>query len=273
MLPSIAKHASLHGIAPLKKFGQNFLFDSSLCDKIVRVSGINQCSSVLEIGSGTGGLSRSILSVNPQKLVSIETDRRCLPLLKEIALVYPNFRVIHTDALKFEIETLNLDKINIVSNLPYNIGTELLIGWLKKIDLIETMTLMLQKEVVDRICSLPNSKSYGRLSVLCQLICSTQKCFEVSAKAFYPPPKVTSSIVKLLPLKDRPEAKIINIIEKITHFAFSQRRKMIKSSLKNIAVDIEEILNHLNINSHLRAENLAPKDYLRIAQALLINLT
>ncbi|MCC8418193.1 MAG: 16S rRNA (adenine(1518)-N(6)/adenine(1519)-N(6))-dimethyltransferase RsmA [Rickettsia endosymbiont of Glossina mortisans submortisans] len=268
MLPSIAKHAASHQINPLKKHGQNFVFDSSLCDKIVRASNLAENSRVLEIGPGTGGLTRSILQKNPESLTVIETDERCIPLLNEIKEYYPNLNIIKQDALKINLTDLSYDKVTIISNLPYHISTELVIRWLKEARLITNMTLMLQKEVVERICAMPSTKAYGRLSVICQLIAKVEKCFDVAPTAFYPPPKVYSAIVKLIPLENPPSIALINKVEQITKLAFAGRRKMIKSSLKNLVPNIHEILTQLKINDNYRAENLTPQDYLRIAEIL-----
>ncbi|XVN40775.1 MAG: 16S rRNA (adenine(1518)-N(6)/adenine(1519)-N(6))-dimethyltransferase RsmA [Rickettsia endosymbiont of Argas persicus] len=268
MLPSIAKHAANHQIHALKKHGQNFIFDSSLCDKIVRASGLKENSNVLEIGPGTGGLTRSISNINPKILTVIETDERCIPLLNEIKEYYPNLNIIKQDALKLNLSDLNLDKINIISNLPYHIGTELLIRWLKEVSLVTSMTLMLQKEVVERICAKPSTKAYGRLSVICSLITKPEKCFDVAPTAFYPPPKIYSAIVKLTPLEKIPSSNLISKVELITKMAFAGRRKMIKSSLKNLAPNISKILATLNINDNSRAENLTPNDYLSLADLI-----
>lgn len=267
MLPSIAKLASKHGIAPLKKFGQNFIFDESLCDKIVQHSGISHDSYVLEIGPGPAGLTRSILKAKPNKLTVIETDSRCIPLLEELQESYPFLEIKHEDALKTSLkELLQKTNLDIISNLPYNIGSQLLINWLGEIQHVNSMTLMLQKEVVDRIISKPNNKSYGRLSVICQITCNTRKCFDVSPKAFYPEPKIWSSIVKLTPKPHQLSKEILNQLEKITRLAFSGRRKMIKSSLKTLHPDIDNILQNLGINLQNRAENLSPEDYLNVAK-------
>ncbi|EEC02116.1 ribosomal RNA adenine dimethylase, putative [Ixodes scapularis] len=278
MLPSIAKHAASHQINPLKKYGQNFIFDSSLCDKIVHASNLAENSRVLEIGPGTGGLTRSILQKKPESLTVIETDERCIPLLNEIKEYYPNLNIIKQDALKINLTDLSYDivnssksidyKVTIISNLPYHIGTELVIRWLKEARLINNMTLMLQKEVVERICAMPSTKAYGRLSVICQLIAKVEKCFDVAPTAFYPPPKVYSAIVKLIPLENPPSIALINKVEQITKLAFAGRRKMIKSSLKNLVPNIHEVLTQLKINDNYRAENLTPQDYLRIAEIL-----
>ncbi len=269
-LPSIAKHGSQHGIVPIKRYGQNFIFDSSLCDKIVRVSGLRENDSVLEVGPGTAGLTRAILSYNPKSLTVVETDARCIPLLTEIRELYPNLHIIHSDASKFDLSTLSHDKthdkITIISNLPYQIGTELVIKWLKKSYLISSMTLMLQREVVERICGKVGTKSYGRLSIICQLLCSVEKCFDVNPQAFYPAPKVHSAIVRLVPFDNPLTLELIGKVELITKLAFSERRKMIKSSLKKLTPHIEDLLSQLKIDNSSRSENLSPQDYLSLAK-------
>lgn len=269
MLPSIAKHAASHEIVPLKKYGQNFIFDNSLCDKIVKASGLFEGEIALEIGPGPGGLTRSILAQRPKKLVVVETDRRCIDLLSEIKNFYPALDIVQGDALQFDLSYLNSSKINIIANLPYNIGTVLVINWLKNINMIKSMTLMLQKEVVDRMRAKPGNKIYGRLSVICQLICEVEKCFDVGKAAFYPPPKIDSSIVKLTPREMLPDSTIIESIELITRLAFSERRKMIRSSLKNLTPRLDEILRDLGLDPSMRAENLSPSDYLALAQSML----
>ncbi len=270
-LPSIAKLASKHGIAPLKKLGQNFIFDENLCDKIVRASGLKKGDIALEVGPGPAGLTRSILNSSPEELVVIEMDDRCIPLLDEIKTIYPALTIKHADALKIKLQDLSIDKkINIISNLPYNIGSVLLIAWLHQFQMLNSMTLMLQKEVVDRIVAKPGTKAYGRLSVICQIVCNVEKCFDVSPKAFYPEPKIWSSVVKLEPKEKVPNQNLLLKIEKITNIAFSGRRKMIKSSLKLLSPDISSILKKLSIADTLRAENLSPQDYLALAEEMII---
>ncbi len=268
MLLSIAKLASKHDINPLKKYGQNFIFDESLCDKIVKYSNINFLSHVLEIGPGPAGLTRSILKVNPISFDVIETDSRCLPLLDEIKQFYPTLNIIHADALKVSLSEIGSNKLDIVANLPYNIGTQLLINWLYQINQVNSITIMLQKEVVDRIISKHNSKNYGRLSVFCQLLCDVEKYFDVSPKAFYPEPKVSSSIVRLTPKTTPFDHELLAKIEQITHHAFIGRRKMIRSSLKGIIPNIENILLILNLEPTLRAENLSIQDFVNIGQTI-----
>lgn len=266
VLPSIAKHASKHGIVPLKRYSQNFIFDSTLCDKIVRASGLYEGQCVLEVGPGTGGLTRAILLYNPKSLTVIETDRRCIPLLMEIRESYPNLNIIQDDATKLELSTLNYKKLSIIANLPYQIGTELLIRWLKNRQLINSMTLMLQREVVDRICAKLGTKSYGRLSVISQIHCQVEKCFDVSPKVFYPQPTVHSAIVKLVPIDNEIIPELTEIVELITRLAFGERRKMIKSSLKKLTPKIEDLFVELGIDSSCRAENLSPENYLSLAK-------
>lgn len=268
MLQSIAKHAASHQIHPLKKHGQNFIFDSSLCDKIVRASGLDENSNVLEVGPGTGGLTRSILQKNPKLLTVIETDERCIPLLNEIKEHYPKLNIIKQDALKLNLNDLKLGKLSIISNLPYHIGTELVIRWLKEASLVTSITLMLQKEVVERICAKPSTKAYGRLSVICSLITTVEKCFDVAPTAFYPPPKVYSATVKLTPLENIPSRDLISKVELITKMAFAGRRKMIKSSLKNLTPNISELLAKLDISDNCRAENLTPNNCLSLASLI-----
>lgn len=291
---TISSLAAKHGIKPLKKFGQNFIFDESLCDKIVScayeydISETKLKDTILEIGPGPAGLTRSILKSGAERLVVVETDSRCIPLLEEIKDSYSNLEIIHADALKLNLSELISassenctpdSKIKIISNLPYNIGTVLLLTWLKNIEYISSMTLMLQKEVVERIVSVSGVKSYGRLSIISQLLCDVKKCFDVSPKAFYPAPKIWSSIVHLKPLPHKIDPFTLKTLEEITSLAFSGRRKMIKSSLKsieknlelddnNIATSIENILEENDINPCLRAENITPKEYLKLASYL-----
>lgn len=279
MLPSIASHAKSHDLCPNRKLGQNFIFDLSLCEKIVKAAGEIKNKTILEIGPGPGGLTRAILSFAPATLIVIEKDRRCIALLEEIKAYYPNLQLFNLDAMNLRLSSFNEPKITIIANLPYNIGTELLFNWLDEIEYVESMTLMLQKEVVDRICAAPGTKEYGKLSIMCQLYADVYKAFDVSKEAFFPPPKVTSSIVNIKPRTERPSQQRIKLVSQITHLAFSQRRKMLKSSLSKICnlsqkflksgespgEFLEKILNSCNINPSLRAENLTKENYLSIA--------
>lgn len=260
MLKTIAEHARSHQLVPKKSLGQNFLFDLSLCEKIAKASCLTSDDVVLEIGGGTGGLTRGILNHYPKKLFCVETDQRCIQLLKEISDHYQNkLEVIHADALNVKIAQLASEPVRIIANLPYHIGTQLLLNWLEEIEHIKSITIMLQKEVVDRICAPSSTKAYGRLGILCQALCDVYKCFDVSAKAFYPPPKIDSSVVHMIPKSSLPSKTIIKALEKITLAAFNQRRKMVKSSLKDFN------FANLGIDPSMRAENITVTQYLEMA--------
>ncbi len=270
-LPTIAQHAKQHGINPLKSLGQNFLFDFSLCQKIARTAKIQENDIVIEIGPGTAGLTRAILENNPQKLIVLEKDQRCISLLEEIKTIYTNLEIMECDALQISVKEIlklqNLDpntKVKILANLPYNIATTLILNWYKELENIEIINVMVQKEVAERISSIHGNKIYGRLSVISQLLTNTSILFDVSPDAFYPKPKIWSSIISLKPMKNRPSRKEIEKLEQITAASFNMRRKMLRSSLKQVVPS--SIMETLDIN--LRAENLAPNDYLEIVRKL-----
>ncbi len=274
-LPSIAQHAKKYGIVPLKKYGQNFIFDSSLCDKIVRASELAESEVALEIGPGTAGLTRAILKKSPKLLTVVETDTRLLPLLAEISSHYPNLRIIHGNALEFDLAELTRStgqKVHIIANLPYQIGTKLLINWLKTAHLISGITIMLQKEVVERLLASPHNKEYGRLSVICQLTCLVKKCFDVSPQAFYPAPKVKSAVVRLVPRGngERLDSQTFHNVELITMAAFGQRRKMIKTSLQQLVSGVDNLLESASIEPSMRSENISPQAYLALAKSLVL---
>jgi 16S rRNA (adenine1518-N6/adenine1519-N6)-dimethyltransferase len=269
MLTSITQSFSLYNISPWKIYGQHFLLDESLCDKIARQAMINSRSHVLEIGPGIAGLTRSILKFMPKKLTVVEIDSRCLALLEEMRHIYSQLYVVYNNALHINLMDIsNNTTLEIVSNLPYNIGTKLLLNWIYQIKNVKSMVLMLQREVVDRIVASVSTKSYGRLSVICQLVCDISKCFNVSSKAFYPKPQVDSTIVKLIPKSSVPSVKLLSKVGRVTSHAFSKRRKMIKSSLKPLFSNIDVTLQSLGINQSLRADAVTPQDYLAIARSL-----
>ncbi len=271
-LPTIAQHAKQHGISPLRALGQNFLFDYSLCQKIANTATIQENDVVIEIGPGTAGLTRAILENNPRKLIVLEKDRRCISLLNDIKIIHPALEIIEHDALNLSIKNvLHLyglptdTKVKILSNLPYNIATALILNWYKELENIEIINVMVQKEVAERIASLHNNKVYGRLSVISQLLTSPSILFDVSPDAFYPKPKIWSSIISLKPHDDRPSKYEIEKLEQITAASFNMRRKMIRSSLKQVIPS--DLMKSLNLNA--RAENLTPNDYLDIVRKLL----
>lgn len=258
-----------------KALGQNFLLDSNITDKIVRLSLKAQGRDsfvgdvVVEIGPGPGGLTQAVLKQNPKQMTVIEMDERCLNILEEIRNFYSQLDIVNGDALKFDWHKKKSDvgKFHIVSNLPYNISVVLLTEWLKQIENFKSLTLMFQKEVADRILACNSTKDYGRLSVISQLQCEVVRLFDLPPTCFVPAPKIWSSVLLFLPKKETLDKEIINRIEMLTGLAFSQRRKMIRQSLKGVP-HILEHLESLGLESTLRAENLTPASYLDIAKRL-----
>ena len=263
-----------HGLLAKKSLGQNFLLDMNITDKIIRSSLALQGSkdfskaNVYEIGPGPGGLTRAILKANPHLLTVIEMDTRCIEIMNEIkAVVGEQLEIIEGDALKFDFTEHTDFQKHIVSNLPYNISVPLLIGWLKNIEHYSSLTLMFQKEVAERIMAEPNTKSYGRISVLSQLVCHIDKLFDLNPNCFVPAPKIWSSVLLFRPKSEIIAPETLKKVEKITEMAFGQRRKMIRQSLKSIP-NFEKICDELNIKTTLRAENLIPEQYLLLAEAM-----
>lgn len=263
-LPPLRDVIARHDLQPKKSLGQNFLLDQNITDKIVRLSGDLNDQHVIEIGPGPGGLTRSILNANPLSVTAIETDHRAVKALQELQLVYPDLTIIHDDALAFDIRTAGQGPCTIIANLPYNIATPLLIGWLKIIRdnrAIQSMTLMFQKEVADRITAQPNTKQYGRLSVMAQWLCDVHNVYTLPPSAFTPPPKVNSAVVRFKPKDIQPDTPSFKAMETITAAAFGNRRKMLRSSLKLYRNDMKKC----GIDETLRAENISVNDYVRLA--------
>ena len=227
---------------------------------------------VLEVGPGPGGLTRALLSEGAKKVVAIERDPRCLPALAEIAAHYPGrLEIIEGDALEID-PTLHLrGPSKIVSNLPYNVGTRLLTGWLSAEawpPWWSSLTLMFQKEVADRIVAKSGSKAYGRLSVLAQVRATAVSAFDLPARAFTPPPKVTSAVVHITP-SEAPSGVPINLLEQLTAAGFGQRRKMLRQSLKGLTEDPTELIKSAGIEPTVRGETLALTDWLALTRAYL----
>ncbi len=270
MLPSTSETIKKYGLNAKRSLGQNFILDSNLTDKIARQAGDLAGFQVLEIGGGPGGLTKSILKLNPDKLTVIEQDDRCIAALEEIKTFYPQLEIIKGDALKFDITGFAANKkLKIIANLPYNIATELLFKWMFSLQNVELMVLMFQKEVVERIVAKPNTKAFGRLAVMVNFFCETKKLFDISPLSFTPAPKVTSSLVMI-----KPRAKpIMDVdfkqLEKVCAAAFSQRRKMIKAGLKSICNDSEAWLKRCDIDPTLRAEQLTLEQFGKLTKAYL----
>lgn len=269
-LPSLMATIDAHGLMAKKSLGQNFLLDRNITDKIIRMSLDVQGKksfegdNVFEIGPGPGGLTRSILREEPKKLTVVEMDDRCISIMEEIKeKAGERLNIINGDAMKQDFSTMDSQPRHIVSNLPYNISVPLLIGWLKKIESFESLTLMFQKEVADRIMAKTRTKDYGRVSILAQLLCKIDKLFDINPECFVPAPKIWSTVLVFRPLYSKISSEQIEKIEKITNAAFGQRRKMIRHSLKSIP-NLDEALTELDIPNTLRAEELSPEQFLAL---------
>jgi 16S rRNA (adenine1518-N6/adenine1519-N6)-dimethyltransferase len=271
-LPPLRHVIETHELAAKKSLGQNFLFDLNLTRRIARSAAPLTTATIIEIGPGPGGLTRALLAEGATKVIAVERDARALPALAEIAAHYPGrLQVIEGDALEVDWSALVSGPCRIVANLPYNVGTPLLLGWLTKGSwppFYDSLTLMFQKEVALRIAAAPGSDDYGRLSVICQWRCVCKKLFDVNRSAFTPPPKITSSIVQLIP-RAKPEIECtVTALERVTAAAFGQRRKMLRSSLKGVFETPELVLEKLGIDATRRAEELAVNDFARLALML-----
>ena len=263
-LPTIKETLKKNNVKINKSLGQNFLFDLNLTDKIVKNSE-PICPTVIEIGPGPGGLTRSILKKKPNVLYTIDKDKQSEKMLTDIKKIYrDNLIIITDDALHYPIWELGDSPRQVIANLPYNTGTKMLTSWLKHIQHFDLLTLMFQKEVADRIIAKQGSKNYGRLSILTNWLTKSKKLFDIPSEAFIPRPKITSSVIQLKPLHKPLYDVSFESIEKITQMAFSQRRKMIKTSLKK--VNGQMILKELNISPNLRPENLSIIDFCKIAK-------
>ncbi len=272
-LPPLREVIARHGLAAKKALGQNFLFDLNLTRRIARAAGPLEGFTVIEIGPGPGGLTRALLMEGATNVIAIERDDRALAALAEISAAYPGkLTVIPGDALQTDYARLAAGTpTKIVANLPYNIATPLLIGWIGSGEwppFYESLTLMFQKEVAERIVAKSGGKEFGRLSVLCQYRTTAKKLFDVNRSAFTPPPKVTSSIVQLMPkAKPEPECRL-EVLERVTAAAFGQRRKMLRASLRNLLPEPEALLGELGIDPELRAEQLPVEAFARLAQRI-----
>lgn len=269
-LPPLRDVIQRHGLDAKKALGQNFLLDLNLTQKIARTAGPLEDVTVIEVGPGPGGLTRAILALGAKKVVAIERDARCLPALAEISDHYPNrLDVIEGDALKIDFEEIGGGgPVKIIANLPYNVGTQLLVNWLLPKTwppFWQSLTLMFQREVGLRIVADADDDHYGRLGVLCGWRTNARMAFDVPPQAFTPPPKVTSSVVHLEPVAN-PIPCAVSSLEKVTHAAFGQRRKMLRQSLKPVGG--EALLAKADIDPQRRAETLSVEEFCRLANSL-----
>jgi 16S rRNA (adenine1518-N6/adenine1519-N6)-dimethyltransferase len=260
-----------HELAARKSLGQNFLLDLNLTARIARAAGPLDGVTVVEVGPGPGGLTRALLTAGAAHVVAIERDRRCVAALGEIAARYPGrLTIIEGDALRFEVRPhLAGARARIVANLPYNVATALLVGWLTHEPWppwYDAMVLMFQREVAERIVAVPGSKSYGRLSVLAGWRSEARILFDVAPSAFVPSPKVTSSVVRLVP-RQSPLACPSVALQRVTEAAFGQRRKMLRQSLKTLGVDPAPLLDAAGIAGTARAEDVPVVGFVAMARA------
>lgn len=272
-LPPLREVVERHGLMAQKALGQNFLFDLNLTGRIARAAGPLEGQTIVEIGPGPGGLTRALLANGAGRVIAIERDRRCMPALAEIAAHYPGrLEVVDGDALAVDLSgLLGGSPARIVANLPYNIGTPLLVGWLSAEPWPPwwtSLTLMFQREVAERIVATPEQRAaYGRLAVLASWRCETRILFDVPKTAFVPQPKITSSIVQLVP-RPQPEPCDRRLLERLTLAAFGQRRKMLRQSLKAVLADPAAMIEAAGLSPTMRAEEVSVSGFVALANAL-----
>ncbi len=272
-LPPLRDVISRYGLNAQKALGQNFLFDFNLTSRIARSAGPLDDTTVLEVGPGPGGLTRALLAAGAKHVIAIERDHRCLPALEEIAAHYPGrLTIIEGDALTFDIASLDhVGSLKIIANLPYNIGTALLMKWIDSAEWpprFNDLVLMFQREVAERIVATPDTPhDYGRLSVFCGWRTDAKILFDVSPQAFTPPPKVVSSVVRITPriLLTPCDPKLL---ARVTQAAFGQRRKMLRQSLKSLGVDPIKLCEDVGLDPTARAETVTIEQFVALAQAL-----
>lgn len=271
-LPPLREVIRRHGLAAKKSLGQNFLFDLNLASRIARAAGPLPGTTIVEIGPGPGGLTRALLALGAKHVLAIERDDRAIGALRDIAAIYPDgLEIVAADALHFDPKPyLPSGRARIVANLPYNIATALLVAWLAVEPWppwYDSAVLMFQREVAERIVAAPGSKSYGRLSVLTQWRCEARILFDINAAAFVPPPKVRSSLLRLVP-RPTPLACDRTGLERVTQAAFGQRRKMLRQSLRSLAIDAPTLIAAAGLDPTARAEDIPVAGFVALARAL-----
>ncbi|MGB0695829.1 MAG: 16S rRNA (adenine(1518)-N(6)/adenine(1519)-N(6))-dimethyltransferase RsmA [Rhodospirillaceae bacterium] len=272
-LPPLREIIAAHDLGAKKGLGQHFLFDLNLTGRIARKAGDLQSGTTIEIGPGPGGLTRALLAAGAGRLVVVERDERCRPVLEQIAAAYPGrLEVLFADALQVSPADLGPAPRRIVANLPYNVSTPLLLHWLKDIAALDSLTLMFQKEVVDRIAAQPGEKAYGRLSVIAAWLCEVRPLFDIDPRAFTPPPKVMSTVVTLRPRAEPLAPAKFEIMEQVTAAAFGQRRKMLRRSLSPLAAKIglasEDLCRQAGLEPTARAEEIPVEGFAKVARLL-----
>ena len=271
-LPPLREVIAAHGLSAKKSLGQNFLLDLNLTAKIARQAGDLSTADVLEVGPGPGGLTRGLLASGARRVLAVEKDARCLPALAEIAAAYPGrLDVVQGDALALDLTARLTPPIKIVANLPYNVGTELLVRWLTPPiwpPVWQSLTLMFQREVAQRITAAPGSKAYGRLAVLAQWRSDARIVMTLPPGAFTPPPKIESAVVHLTALPEPRFPADAKTLERVVAAAFNQRRKMLRAALKGLGPDIEDHLRAAGIAPTERAEQVPLEGFCALARTL-----
>jgi 16S rRNA (adenine1518-N6/adenine1519-N6)-dimethyltransferase len=270
-LPPLREVIARHGLAARRKLGQRFLLDANLTARIVRAAGMLARRHVVEVGPGPGGLTRALLESEAADVTVVEVDPRAVAAMRELAERDPRLRVVAADALTTDAAALVPPPRQIVANLPYNIATPLLIGWLRHADAFERLTLMFQQEVAERICAAPDTPAYGRLSVLAQWTCRTALLLRIPPSAFVPPPQVFSAVVGLTPHAVQPAPALFAHMERLTAAAFGQRRKMLRGALKPLGG--EALLRAADIAPDRRAETLTVAEFDRLARLIDAGIT
>ena len=267
-LPPLRDVIAAHGLSARKGLGQHFLLDLNLTHRIARAAGELSSGTVGEIGPGPGGLTRSLLAEGARNLVAVERDSRCIAALEPLALAAQGkLRIVEGDAREVDVSKLGPAPLKIVANLPYNVATPLLIGWLSGGAEIAEMVLMFQREVADRITAQPGTKAYGRLSVVANWRAETRRLFTVPARAFTPPPRVDSAVVSLIPRTKPLHPADPADLEATTAAAFGQRRKMLRRSLATLPVEAARLLEMAEVDGNRRAETLTVAEFAALARA------
>jgi 16S rRNA (adenine1518-N6/adenine1519-N6)-dimethyltransferase len=271
-LPPLREVIAEHGLSARKALGQNFLLDLNLTAKIARLAGDLSACDVLEIGPGPGGLTRGLLAEGARRVVAVEKDPRCLPALAQIAAAYPGrLEVIAGDALALDLAERLQPPVRVVANLPYNVGTELLVRWLTPAawpPFWQSLTLMFQREVAERIVARPGGKAYGRLAVLAQWRCEARILMTLPPEAFTPPPKVSSAVVHLVALPAPRFPADADVLSRVVAAAFNQRRKMLRASLRGLAPGIEDMIRAAGLSPTARAEEVPVEGFCALARLL-----
>lgn len=267
-LPPLREVIATHGLAARRSLGQHFLLDLNLTARIVRAAGPLEGRHAIEIGPGPGGLTRALLDSGAASVTAIERDPRCIAALGDLAAAHPGrLRLIEADALACDLPSLAPPPRAVVANLPYNIATPLLVGWLREAASFESLTLMFQQEVADRLVAAPGTAAYGRLGVLAQWVARAAIVLRLPASAFTPPPKVASAVVRLVPRPDQPDPGLFAAMERVTACAFGQRRKMLRSALKPLG-EADALLARAGIDGARRAETLTVAEFDRLARLM-----